>query len=97
MKSWSLIALALLASPVFGRALPVASEQDSAEAVRRSDEPETPVKKRHGGGSCGHDEQTFGNLSYCEDLCRGGGCAPHTVDAGILAGGNVIQIYECIC
>ncbi|KAI1143132.1 hypothetical protein F5Y05DRAFT_408586 [Hypoxylon sp. FL0543] len=96
MKSWSLITLALLAVPVFGRALPIASEQDPSEATRRSGESETLVKK-HNGGACGHDEQTFGNVSYCLDACKGGGCAPRTIDAGILAGGQPIEIFECVC
>ncbi|OTA93721.1 hypothetical protein M434DRAFT_30713 [Hypoxylon sp. CO27-5] len=91
MRFRSVIALSLLASPVFGLALPT-----SREPIHRSDEPET-LAKRQKGGACGHDEQTFGNLSYCQDACRGGGCAPHIIDTGILAGGGVVEIYECIC
>ncbi|KAI0120375.1 hypothetical protein F4776DRAFT_251701 [Hypoxylon sp. NC0597] len=96
MKSWCIIALALLASPMFGLALPTSPEQGSSEAIRRSDDPEALAKKQK-GGACGHDEQTFGNLSYCQDACRGGGCAPHIIDTGVFAGGGVVEIYECIC
>ncbi|KAI1104085.1 hypothetical protein F4804DRAFT_308204 [Jackrogersella minutella] len=96
MKSWSLVALSLLAAPVFGRALPTPAEQEISEPVRRADESET-LEKKNRGGPCGHDEQTFGNVSACQSVCSGGGCAPHTVNTGLGAGGMPVVYYECIC
>ncbi|KAI1080461.1 hypothetical protein F5B20DRAFT_98067 [Whalleya microplaca] len=96
MKSWSLFAVSLLAAQVFGRALPVPSDQDASKVIR-SDESENPVRRQR-GGNCGHDEQSFSNVSACRDVCnQGGRCLTHTTSTGVGTGGIPVTWFECLC